>query len=70
MADETNALLRQILETQQELLREYREETKRVADFRTTAVETQKACQRRGLIAALMVIIGGVIILAGMIANR
>ena len=70
MPDETNALLQQILQVQQELLAAYREETERVADFRKTAVEMQKVGHRRGLIAAFIVVIGGVIILAGMIANR
>lgn len=70
MPDETNALLQKILEVQQELLAAYREEAERVADFRKTAVEMQKASHRRGLIAAFIVIIGGVIIFAGMIANR
>lgn len=70
MPDETNALLRQILETQQELLAAYKDETMRAAEFRITAVETQRTAHRRGLIAAAMVVIGGLIIIAGMIANR
>jgi hypothetical protein len=70
MPDETNMLLRQILEAQQDLLAAYREESARVADFRKTAVEMQRLANRRGLMAALMVVIGGGIILAGMIASR
>jgi hypothetical protein len=70
MPDETNMLLRQILEAQQDLLAAYREESARVADFRKTAVEMQRLANRRGLLAALMVVIGGGIILAGMIASR
>lgn len=70
MGDESNDLLRQILKAQQELLSEYKNETERAGAFRITAVEMQKSAQRKGLIAALMVIGGGIIILLGMIANR
>jgi hypothetical protein len=42
MQEETNNLLRQILETQRELLETYKAESERAAEFRRAALKSQK----------------------------
>jgi hypothetical protein len=65
MSDETNELLRQILKAQLDSLIAYKEETKRAADFRITAVEMQKAARRRALIGLFAIVSGVLIMLFG-----
>ena len=68
--EETKALLREILATQQESLAAYQEEAKRSTEFRERAIEIQRSAQRNGLVAALLVIVGGIVLIAGLLANR
>ena len=58
MSDETNVLLRQILETQRQLLVVQQNEVEKVAEFRVVAMRMQKAGLRRQSMAIIIIVIG------------
>ncbi len=71
MSDETNELLRQLLDTQRQMLAAYQKEMERTSEFRISVVETQKAAQRKGLIVvAIIVGAGMVMLLLGVLAVK
>lgn len=70
MPDDTNELLRQILDTQRQLLAAYHKEMERTADFRIAALEMQRMAQRRAIIVAIAVAIGIALILIPVVASK
>ena len=73
MDDEIKELLRGILQTQQEHLKVHRESIERAAKYQETALQgqetglrRQKAQMRNGLIAAVFVALGGLLIFWGL----
>ena len=63
MSDETNVLLRQILETQRQLLVVQQNEVEKVAEFRVVAMRMQKAGLRRQSMAIIIIVIGAAALL-------
>ena len=70
MNDETNELLRQILDVQRQNLSLIQKEMERTSEFRIVAVEMQKAVQRRAVIVAIVVSIGIGLILIGVMSTK
>lgn len=71
MPDETNDLLRQILETQKELLAEFRKEAQRTTDFRIDAIEQGKSNQGKlSILSAVLIATIVILLFFGLIIPR
>ena len=66
MPDDTNEILRQILDTQRQMLTAYQKEMERTSDFRIVATEMQKAAQRKAVIVG----VGMGLLILGVLAVR